>query len=126
MAEGWAKKLHPNLLDACSAGTKPKTIDPRAVQVMEEEGVDISNQYSKSLDELDDCKFDLVVTVCDNARETCPCFPCDAKVIHHSFEDPPHLAAGITDEEKALDIYRRVRDQIRSFVSSVPSYIDEV
>jgi arsenate reductase len=120
MAEAWARTLHPEGVEAHSAGTHPGRIDPRAVRVMAEAGVDMSGQRSKGIDELSGISFDCVVSVCDNARESCPVFPGGARRIHAGFEDPPRLAAGAPDEEKSLAPYRRIRDEIRDFVDGLP------
>jgi arsenate reductase len=120
MAEGFARALKGDVLDADSAGTEPRGLDPRAVRVMAEAGVDISGQRSKPVAELGGQEFDLVVTVCDRAREGCPILPGSARTIHAGFADPPALAAGAKSEEEALAHYRRVRDQIRAFVASLP------
>ena len=92
---------------------------------MAEAGVDISGQRSKTLDELGGLDFDLVVTVCDDARESCPVFPGDARVIHRSFDDPPFLAAVARGEDEAMVHYRRVRDEIRDFVHELGGLIGE-
>jgi arsenate reductase len=97
-----------------------KALDERAVAVMKESGVDISGYRSKSLDDLKGIDFDYVVMVCGHAHETCPIFPGKTKVIHVGFDDPPHLAAKAESEEEALDHYRRVRDEIRTFVLGLP------
>ena len=123
MAEGWARALKPDDLDPFSAGVAPKDLDKRAVAVMREAGVDISNQHSKDVSTLAGFDFDLVVTVCDNARETCPVFPGSTKVVHVGFEDPPHLAQDAKIEEEALGHYRRIRDEIRAFVETLPEAI---
>lgn len=120
MAEGWAKALKRDVLDAYSAGIETHGLNPRAVQVMAEAGVDISGHTSKNVQDLMDIPFDYVVTVCDHAHETCPMFPGKAKVVHVGFDDPPLLARDAATEEDALEIYRRVRDQIRHFVESLP------
>jgi arsenate reductase (thioredoxin) len=120
MAEGWTKNLKGDQLEAYSAGIKPKGVDPRAVQVMAEAGIDISGQTSKDIDSLGNPEFEYVVTLCDNARESCPFFPAKTKRVHMGFEDPPLLAAGAGSEEEALTPYRRVRDEIRAFVESLP------
>lgn len=120
MAEGWAEKLHPGIIEAYSAGTAPHGVDPRAIKVMAEAGVDISGHRSKHADELKAISFDLVVTVCDKARESCPLWFGKAKKLHKSFEDPPYLAKQAKNEEEALAHYRRVRDEIRSFVQNLP------
>jgi len=116
MAEGWAKKLFPGEVEAFSAGTKPGELDPRAVKVMAEAGVDISGHRSKHVSEFKDIAFDLVVTVCDKARESCPVWFGKAEKLHKSFEDPPFLAREAKTEEEALAHYRRVRDEIKEFV----------
>ena len=120
MAEGWARQLHGDQLEPFSAGIQAQGLNPLAVQVMREAGVDISGQSSKTLDELSGVSFDYVVTVCGHAHETCPMFPGKAKVVHVGVDDPPKLAAGEADPEKALAHYRRVRDEIRRFVESLP------
>jgi arsenate reductase len=122
MAEGWAKYLKIDLVDAYSAGVSPKPLDPRAVQVMAEVGIDIANHHSKHLDELKDIRFDYVITVCDSAHESCPVFPGKTKVIHVGFDDPPQLAKQTRTENEALNIYRRVRDEIKSFVEKLPQF----
>ncbi len=121
MAEGWAEKLHPGVIEAYSAGTAPHGVDPRAVKAMAEAGVDISGHRSKHADELKDIAFDLVVTVCDKAREACPVWFGKAKKLHRSFEDPPFLAKEAKTEEEALAPYRRVRDEIGNFVAGLPA-----
>jgi arsenate reductase len=123
MAEGWARHLCGDRLEVFSAGTAPQDVDPRAVAVMAEESVDISGQRSKHVDEFLNIPFDLVVTVCDSARETCPFFPGGGKKVHRSFDDPPYLAAGAANEEEALAHYRRVRDEIRDFIVGLPDLL---
>jgi arsenate reductase len=120
MAEGWARYLKGDVIDAYSAGIEKHGLNPNAVKVMAEAGVDISKHYSKTHNELTDVIFDYVVTVCGHANETCPMFPGKAKVIHVGFDDPPKLAANETDPEKALGHYRRVRDEIRDFIQTLP------
>ena len=120
MAEGWTKALKGDQLEAYSAGIQPKDVDPRAVQVMADAGIDISGQTSKDIDSLGNLEFEYVVTLCDNARESCPFFPAKTKRVHMGFEDPPLLADGAASEEKALVPYRRVRDEIKAFVESLP------
>ncbi|MFM1848919.1 MAG: arsenate reductase and protein tyrosine phosphatase [Pseudomonadota bacterium] len=119
MAEGWARRLHGERLDAYSAGTKAHGLNPLAVKVMAEVGVDISGHTSKNIAELPKIPFDLVVTVCGNAQETCPVFPGAKKTVHVGFDDPPKLAVGARNEEEALMHYRRVRDEIGVFVRSL-------
>ncbi|MHC4561268.1 MAG: arsenate reductase ArsC [Planctomycetota bacterium] len=120
MAEGWAKALKGDQIEATSAGVEAKGLDPRAVAVMAEAGVDISSHTSKHVSELADVDFDVVVTVCGHAHETCPAFSRPTKVVHVGFEDPPHLTRNMDDDEQAMAVYRRVRDEIRRFVESLP------
>jgi arsenate reductase len=119
MAEGWARTLKGDLIEPYSAGVAPKGLDRLAVRAMAEAGVDISSQHSKTLVDLRDVAFDLVVTVCDDARESCPVFPGIARVVHVGFDDPPRRARGAKTEEEALAHYRRVRDEIRAFVETL-------
>jgi len=121
MAEGWARHLRGDRIEPYSAGIEKHGLNPHAVKVMAEAGVDISSHFSKTLDDLADVKFDYVVTVCGHAHETCPVFPGGAKVVHVGFDDPPRLARDETDPEKALGHYRRVRDEIRAFVDTLPA-----
>jgi len=120
MAEGFARALKGDVIEAYSAGVEPHGMDPRAVQVMAEAGVDIRGGRSKHVDELKDVPFDYVVTVCDHAKETCPVFPAKVKRVHVGFADPPRLATGARSEEGALGHYRRVRDEIRRYIQSLP------
>jgi len=119
MAEGWARHLGAGVVEAQSAGTAPKGLDLRAVAAMAESGIDISLQKSKPVGELIGIAFDLVVTVCDSAAESCPVFPGRAERLHRSFEDPPRLALSAKSEEEAMNHYRRVRDQIRDYVAEL-------
>ena len=123
MAEGWARHLRGDGIEPYSAGIEPRGLDPRAVQVMAEVGVDISGHRAKHVDELKNIQFDYVVTVCDQAHESCPLFPGTTKVIHVGFDDPPRLAQNSKNEQEALDHYRRVRDEIRRFVESLPGTV---
>ncbi len=124
MAEGWARHLKSDVIEPYSAGIATHGLNPRAVQVMAEAGVDISGQRSKHVDELKHIAFDYVVTVCGHAHETCPLFPGTARVVHVGFDDPPALARGAKTEDEALAHYRRVRDEIRAFVASLPEGLD--
>lgn len=119
MAEGWARRLKGETIDAYSAGVSPHGMNPKAVRVMAEVGVDISGQHSKHLDELKDVGLDFVVTVCGHADETCPTLPGKTRRIHVGFDDPPKLEKTARTEEEALDHYRRVRDEIREFVETI-------
>ena len=120
MAEGWARHCKGAVIEPYSAGVEIHGMNGRAVKVMNEAGVDMSGQYSKNVREVRDIPFDWVVTVCDHANETCPVFPGTVKRYHVSFNDPPKLAAAAKTEEEALGHYRRVRDEIRRFVESLP------
>ena len=120
-AEGWARALKGDVIEAYSAGIETHGLNPRAVSVMAEAGVDISGQRSKKVDELDAVDFDFVVTVCGHANESCPMWLSGkAKVVHVGFDDPPALAKGAKTEAEALAHYRRVRDEIRDFVQKMP------
>jgi arsenate reductase len=120
MAEGWARHLKSEVIEPYSAGIEAHGLDPRAVKVMAEAGVDISRHRSKNVSELMDVPFDYVVTVCGNANETCPMFPWRSRVIHVGLDDPPNLARKAKTQEEALNCYRRVRDEIRAFVEKLP------
>ena len=121
MAEGWTRHLMDDQIEAYSAGIEPHGLDPRAVAVMAEVGVDISNHRSKHVDDLKDIAFDYVVTVCSHADQHCPAFVAANKVIHVGFDDPPKLAETAKPEQEAVNHYRRVRDQIRALVERLPS-----
>lgn len=120
MAEGWTRALKGDVIEAYFAGIETHGLNPIAVTAMAEEGVDISGHRSKNVDELKDVVFDYVVTVCDHAHESCPLFPGGTKVVHAGFDDPPRLAREARTEADALDCYRRVRDEIRAFVETLP------
>jgi arsenate reductase (thioredoxin) len=123
MAEGWTRRLKSDAVHAYSAGVEPHGIDPRAVKVMAEVGIDISGQTSKHLDTLQGIEFDYVITLCDQANESCPLFPGKTRRLHMGFDDPPKLASGSPTEEEALQHYRRVRDEIRAFVERLPEVL---
>ena len=110
MGEGWLRHDLGGRVEAYSAGTKPSFVHPRAIEVMAEAGVDLSSHTSKSVERLKEIPFDLVVTVCDSAREACPVFPGAKRTVHHAFEDPAHAGSG----DDALPVFRRARDEIRS------------
>jgi len=120
MAEGWARHLKGDTIQAFSAGIETRDLDMRAVQVMLEAGVDISGQTPKLIGLLQDLEFDYVITLCDHARESCPLFPGTAKIVRRGFDDPPARAASDLDEASKLGHYRRVRDEIRDFVETLP------
>jgi arsenate reductase len=125
MAEGWAKQLKGNELEPYSAGIETHGMNPNAVKVMAEAGVDISSHHSKHLNDIKNIQFDWVVTVCDNANESCPVFPGKVKRFHISFDDPPRLAKNATSEKEALSHYRRVRDDIKNFVKKLPEILEK-
>jgi len=125
MAEGFTNGLRGAEFAAFSAGVAPRELDPRAVKVMAEAGVDISGQASKDVEQFIGQEWDWVVTLCDNAREACPFFPGPVKRAHRGFPDPPQLAQGAASEEEALQHYRRVRDQIKEFVLGLPASLEE-
>jgi arsenate reductase len=121
MAEGWARRLKGDLIEPYSAGIETHGMNPNAVKVMAEAGVDITGQRSKHVDELKDVPLDYVVTVCAHANESCPVFSGNAKVVHVGFDDPPKLAKTARSEEEAMGHYRRVRDDIRKFIQTLPA-----
>ena len=127
MAEGWARRLHGDKVNSFSAGIEPRRIDPLAVKVMAESGVDISKQEAHAVQDFLQRErdvvpdLDVVVTVCSEAAaDRCPAFPKGVKVIHHPFDDPPRLTEDIVDESEKLLVYRRVRDEIRQYVVGLP------
>ena len=123
MAEGWAKHLRGDVIEAYSAGIEKHGLNPLAVKVMAETGVDISNQQSNLIEELPVKEFDWVITLCGHANETCPFFP--GRKIHKGFDDPPKLAADAKTKEKKLAHYRKVRDEIRDFIDGFPETLRE-
>ena len=123
MAEGWTRHLKGDVIEAYSAGVEAHGLNPNAVQVMAEAGVDISGHTSQHIDEFSDIELDVVVTVCGHAHESCPVFPGKTKVIHVGFDDPPKLAKEAANEQEAMDCYRRVRDEIKAFVETLPESI---
>ncbi len=124
MAEGWARALHGERIEPYSAGIEAHGVNPRAVQVMAEAGVDIRGQRSRTIDQLERTDFDWVVTVCGAADERCPVFAGATRRLHHGFDDPPKLARDAKTEEDALAPYRRVRDEIRSFIETLPRQLE--
>ena len=123
MAEGWTRHLKGETIDPYSAGILPHGLDQRAVKVMAENGVDISRQRSKHLNEIRDNRFDWVITVCNAANESCPVFPGAVRRFHIDFDDPPELARNAGTEAEKLAHYRRVRDEIRQFVEKLPGIL---
>jgi len=126
MAEGWARHLAALNLEPASAGIRSGTVDPLAVRVMAEAGVDMSTQKSKPVSDVWGREFDLVVTVCDAAAEACPVFPAPVPAIHRGFDDPPSLTAHMADLEEKLAVYRRVRDEIKALVETLPEMIPRI
>ncbi len=125
MAEGWARTLKGSVLTAYSAGIETHGLNPNAVKVMAEAGVDISSHQSKTAQALRNIPFDFVITVCGHANETCPAWlGSKAKVVHVGFDDPPKLAKTAKTPEEALGHYRRVRDQIKAFVETLPQSLN--
>jgi arsenate reductase len=110
MAEGLVNHDLAGAVKAFSAGVRPSRVNPRAIQVMAELGIDISRQRSKSVAELDEADFDLVITVCDRAQQECPIFPGDTEVMHVGFPDPARATG--TDAE-ILGVFRQLRDEMR-------------
>jgi arsenate reductase len=125
MAEGFARHLKGDIIDGYSAGVEAHGLDPLAVEVMGEVGVDISHHRSKEVSEVMSIDFDYVVTMCGTAQAGCPFFPGEARLVHVGFDDPPTLAKGAGTEEKALEHYRRVRDQIKAFVETLAGSLVE-
>lgn len=119
MAEGWARYLHGKRMNVWSAGIECHGLNPLAVQVMGEAGVDISGHSSKLIDELPQIEYDRIITVCGHADEHCPVFPGNPNVIFHGFEDPPKLAEQCAGEEEKLDQYRKVCEEIRLYVATL-------
>ncbi|MDZ7638637.1 MAG: arsenate reductase ArsC [Bryobacterales bacterium] len=112
MAEGLLRAMGRGSLEVESAGTNPSFVRPEAIAAMAELGIDLSGHHSKSADEFAGQPFDLVLTVCDNARESCPVYPAAKRLVHHSFEDPAHLEGS---EEERLEAFRRVRNHIQAY-----------
>lgn len=113
MAEGIVNSLYGNQFEAYSAGTEPASVNPMAVEVMKEIGIDISHNSSKSIKEFIDKEFDCVITVCDHANETCPFFPGGKKRIHRGFKDPASVEG---TEEERLNTFRKIRDEISTWI----------
>lgn len=124
MAEGWARHLRSQVVEPYSAGIEAHGLNPNAVAVMAEAGVDISKHTSKTPADLAGVEFDVVVTVCGHANENCPLFPGKARVVHVGFDDPPRLAKSARSPEEGMSHYRRVRDEIRRFVETIPHSLE--
>ena len=124
MAEGWARALKGEVIEPFSAGIEVHGLNWDTVTVMAESGVDISGHSSKTIDAMEGLEFDCIVTVCGHAQETCPKFHGRMKVIHRGFDDPPRLAQGASSEAERLAPYRRVRDEIKAFVETLPQALE--
>ena len=129
MAEGWTRHLKGDVVDAYSAGIETHGLNPHAVKAMAEAGGDIASQRSENIKDFADHDLDVVVTVCGHAHETCPVFPAGCRVVHVGFEDPPkmarELAEGGASEEEQMNCYRKVRDEIKAFVETLPEVLKE-
>ncbi len=126
MAEGFARHLKHDELESYSAGIETHGLNPNAVKVMKEVGIDIANQVSNHVNEFVSIPFDYIITVCGHAHENCPVVFNKSKVIHVGFDDPPKLAKDAETEDEALQHYRRVRDEIRNFIESLPEGLTAV
>ena len=128
MAEGWTRHLRGDVIEPYSAGVETHGLNPYAVKVMTEAGVDISGHNSKHIDAFKDMELDAVITVCGHAHETCPFFPGNCKVIHVGFDDPPKMAKELAAKgasiEEQLECYRKVRDEIKVFVETLPDVLN--
>jgi len=126
MAEGLTKSLRGESIYAQSAGLQPKRIHKLAIRAMFEIAMNISNQYPKRIEELEETDFDYVITLCDDAKENCPVFPGNVRHLHVPFEDPVVLAESARDEKTAYKYFIRVRDQIRTFIATMPKSLDRL
>jgi arsenate reductase (thioredoxin) len=128
MAEAWTRELKNDLIEVFSAGVETHGLNPNAVKVMAEVGIDISDHKSKSINEFLDLDLDVVVTVCNHAQKTCPYFPSKCRIIHAGFDDPPQIAHKLAlqgaDKDTQMECYRKVRDEIRDFVEALPGNLE--
>ena len=122
IAEGWARHLKGSVIDAYSAGIRPIGVSSRAIKAMAEEGVDISMHKSQHVDEFSGIDFNYVVTLCDNAYESCPVFSGKTRIVHKPFDDP-YFASG--SEEQIMATFRKVRDDIRTFIETMPESLED-
>ena len=120
MAEGLLKHICQDKYDIHSAGTKPSIVRPEAIKALAEIDIDISNNRSKSIDEFADKKIDFILTVCNNAKENCPYFPAQTKIIQHTFEDPADVEG---DEKTRINAFKRIRDEINEYL---PSFLNQI
>ena len=129
MAEGWARQLKGDRIEAFSAGIETHGLNPNMVKVMDEAGVDVTEQKSENIRDFADTQLDVVVTVCGHAHETCPVFPANCKVVHSGFPDPPKMAKELSEqgasEEAQLDCYRKVREEIKEYILTLPESLEE-
>lgn len=126
MAEGWAHALKSDVLDPYSAGIETHGLNPNAVKVMAEAGIDITGQKSEHINNLLHIDFDVAITVCGHAHDNCPVFPGKAiRVVHVGFDDPPKLSPPDAPEEVKLNGFRRVRDEIKAFIEQLPGNLEE-
>jgi len=121
IAEGWARELKGNVIDAYSAGIRPIGVSFRAIRAMAEAGVDVSMHKSQHIDEFSGIDFDYVVTLCDNAFESCPVFSGKTRIVHKPFDDP-YFASG--SEEEIMATFRKVRNDIRTFIETLPHCLE--
>ena len=128
MAEGWTRHLKGDSIEAFSAGIETHGLNPHMVKVMAEVGVDVTSQKSENIRDFADLDLDFVITVCGHAHETCPIFPANCQVVHSGFSDPPKMAKELAEkgasEEEQLTCYRQVRDEIRTYVESLPESLN--
>ena len=122
IAEGWARHLKSNVIEAFSAGISPIGVSRQAIKVMAEAGVDISMHHSEQIDDYSEIDFDYVVTLCENAAENCPVFSGEARIVHRSFNDPYFATGG---EEQIMAVFRKVRDDIKAFVETMPGSLEK-
>jgi arsenate reductase len=129
MAEGWTRHLKSNQIEAFSAGIETHGLNPHMIEVMDEAGVDVSNQKSENIRDFAEHDLDVVITVCGHAHETCPVFPANCKVVHTGFPDPPKMAKELAEkgatEKEQLDCYRSVRDKIKKYILTLPESLIE-
>jgi arsenate reductase len=129
MAEGWTRQLKGDQIKAFSAGIDTHGLNPHMLKVMDEAGVDVSNQKSENIRDFAEHDLDVVITVCGHAHETCPVFPANCKVVHTGFPDPPKMAKELAEkgatEEEQLDCYRSVRDKIKEYILTLPESLIE-
>jgi arsenate reductase len=129
MAEGWTRQLKGDQIKAFSAGIDTHGLNPHMIKVMDEAGVDVSNQKSENIRDFAEHDLDVVITVCGHAHETCPVFPANCKVVHTGFPDPPKMAKELAEkgatEKEQLDCYRSVRDKIKEYILTLPESLIE-